>query len=186
MNEDQLGKIKDGLEAVVFSVETSKFFESYNHLVGFMSNIKVWKEQDFYVAINAVYGWMPRIIRIHPNGNNILDCLEILNQGTKEIDTKSIETLSKTIDNSLVAVSKLLHFTYPNEFAIYDSRVKNYLKSIGLPSFKEKGENYLQYCKLCKDLVSKPEIKQILSDEKFGKVSNLRKIEVFFYEEGGK
>lgn len=182
LTDQQIEQIKQDLKEVIFDIETQKFFESYNHLVAFMSNIKIWDETNFYVAINAVYGWMPRIIRIHDNVN---ECLDILNQQNKDFDFKKIERLAKTIDHSIVAVSKLLHFAYPNKYVIYDSRVEKFLKKIKFPFVKNKAENYLIYCQFCQELTCHPEIKAILSKKKFGTVTDLRKIEVSFYQNGG-
>lgn len=51
LTDQQIEQIKEDLKEVIFDIETQKFFESYNHLVTFMSNIKIWDETNFYEAI---------------------------------------------------------------------------------------------------------------------------------------
>ena len=66
--------------------------------------------------------------------------VEIINKAKKpeRITDDEILILKRLINNSLVGVSKLLHFINPNVYAIWDSRVCNFLTG---RSHQQKVEN---------------------------------------------
>lgn len=120
-------------------------------------------EKDILIqSILIVYGWMPRIIRLNPYSansipgtttelNKIIEFFAILRKSNEEeaynlIDKnndKILEKIQKLIDNSLTATSKLLHFTRPEEFPIWDSTVCNNLA--GTTHKKQTIEGYKQF-----------------------------------------
>ena len=95
--------------------------------------------------------------------------MKILNKaksGQLPLTKEDLDILKETLDHSLIGVSKLLHFINPEAFAIWDSKVYNYL--MGLPEKEkvshyktEKAESYLDYLDFCKELTQREEYEEI-------------------------
>ena len=98
---------------------------------------------------HAVYGWMPTMLTINFDGNDAVafnrkaqDIAQILNNGSfnwvniqqqPEKFSENLTALSSFLNNSYVGVSKFLHFLYPDQYAIFDSRIRlafNYAEGI--------------------------------------------------------
>lgn len=103
------------------------------------------KENLLIQGILMTYGWMPRIPRLSLNeGTNSIDCSDIkknvdflssFNHKNKDdvylilSDNKpQIGKLIQFVDNSLTAVSKILHFIRPEDFLIWDSKIRKTLE----------------------------------------------------------
>lgn len=143
------------------------------------------KEALLIQGILMTYGWMPRIPRLDFNEEaNSIDCsnlkenvgfLSSLNHKSKDdvylILSKSdsdIEKLKKFVDNSLTAVSKILHFIRPEDFLIWDSKIR---KTLGISeSYRNNIKKYREYISafksLRKEYESKDRIKRILEEAK--------------------
>lgn len=108
------------------------FDKCYPALVAFFDRNERFSADDFVCAAHMVYAWMPRILRLHrwerkdfEFGADIVS----RSRASGTIDDGDLLWLIETLDNSLVAVSKLLHFARPDRFAIWDSRVQRFLLS---------------------------------------------------------
>lgn len=122
------------------------------------------KEDLLIQGILMTYGWMPRIPRLGLNeransidSSNIKTNVEFLSSfnhksknGVYSIlldgNSKSrIADLIRFIDNSLTAVSKILHFIRPEDFLIWDSKIQKVLGT--RESYKGKNDisKYIQY-----------------------------------------
>ena len=68
----------------------------------------------------VVYGWMPTIL-----GKSVWDesIFELLNRKSGEFTEKEMKTLFGFVNDSYIGLSKLLHFTDPGHWAIWDSNV---------------------------------------------------------------
>ena len=109
---------------------------------------------DFYGLAHCVYGWMPRMLIIKEE----LD-LKTLNKEWKSAkvgirdcpDKEFYPELLRLCGNSIVGLSKLLHFAYPEEYAIIDSNVYKALKgkNTTMPNGLEKRiplyRNYMEW-----------------------------------------
>lgn len=103
---------------------------------------EIFPEDIFLQGALMVYGWMPRIPSITPtctitpsgiSDNNIKSSINFLTEIIKlknwenfQFDKNfkdNIDTLKQLVDNSLVAISKILHFTRPYEFPIWDTTI---------------------------------------------------------------
>ncbi len=131
------------------------------------------------------YGWMPRIPRLDFSEEaNSIECsnlkenvgfLSSFNHKSKDdvylILSKSdsdIEKLKKFVDNSLTAVSKILHFIRPEDFLIWDSKIR---KTLGISeSYRNNIKKYREYISafksLRKEYESKDRMKRILEEAK--------------------
>lgn len=144
-----------------------------------------YKENLLIQGILMIYGWMPRIPHLDFNEEvNSTDCSKIkenvdflsrFNHKSKDdvylILSKSdsdIENLKKFVDNSLTAVSKILHFIRPEDFLIWDSKIR---KTLGISEFYRNNiKKYREYISafksLRKEYESKDRIKRILEEAK--------------------
>lgn len=132
------------LEKITTVDKNSSYIRSYPAMVEYFKNKKILTSNDVIVGAHMVYGWMPTIITIHENSDTISieEATKTLNwikhyPGTTEhirrdeLFHKELEQLKKKFNNSIVGVSKFLHFMRPDLFPIYDSRIHKYLSNFG-------------------------------------------------------
>jgi hypothetical protein len=99
----------------------------YKALLDWFQSQEKWSANRVMLGCLAVYGWMPRILEVGRSADRCLtfaranDVAKKLNDGTASIDPPFV-------NQSIVGTSKFLHFWNPNEFAIWDSRVRRGLK----------------------------------------------------------
>ena len=108
-----------------------------------------------------------------------------------------INTLTSFINNSIVGTSKFLHFSFPDHFPIWDSRVekatrfdvKNPTSPLNKSNHRtKKVDNYIAYCKAVYDVRKDTSFLKDL-DIKLGKIKKftpIRKIENALFIIGGK
>ena len=113
-------------------------------------------EHDLVVGANFTYGWMPTILNF--KSDEFSSAISILNQakGSERISDEQLYTLKQLIINSLVGVSKLLHFINPNVYAIWDSRVCNFLTGKTHKYKIETSHLFWSYLDLCKRISLDP------------------------------
>ena len=117
----------------------NSYIVSYPYLLAYFQSIDEFSERDFVCGAHIVYGWMPTVLGLNPGklpialqlGAELLT----LSKQTGQLTDIEIEQLAGLVNNSLVGASKLLHFTAPNEFAIWDSKIYSFV-------FDEKAHNY--------------------------------------------
>jgi hypothetical protein len=161
-----------------------RYNKSYFHFVDFFSKKESLNEQDLIIGANFTYGWMPTILNFKTE--NFAAALSALNDAKKpeRITDDQLLTLKKLINNSLVGVSKLLHFVNPEVYAIWDSRVCKFLTG---KSHKQKVENielYWSYLDLCMRVSSHPEFDEVHRkfERKIGySISPLRTVEQIMF-----
>lgn len=141
-------------------------------------------EEDLLVqGILMIYGWMPRIPRLDPEVKSSFkfkESIEFLSKFNHKsqgdfysilLDKRNetyIKYLIQFVDNSLTAVSKILHFIRPEDFLIWDSKIR---KTLGVSEFYRNNiEKYQEYISAFKSLrreyESKDRIKKILEEAK--------------------
>lgn len=137
------------------------YHRSYRHFVKYFSDKDTLTEQDLVIGANFTYGWMPTIMNF--KSNNFEESLNILNKAklTERISTDEILALKSLVNNSLVGVSKLLHFVNPSVYAIWDSRVCYFLLGKSHKYIIEKVDLYWEYLDLCGRVASEPKFKEI-------------------------
>ena len=117
----------------------NSFIISYPSLLQFFQERDTVSSSDFVIATHMVYGWMPTMLELYTGipENDLAWASRLLTRvktGNDITDTE-LERLIKLVNNSLVGVSKLLHFIKPDKFSIWDSRVYRYF-------YQEKPHNY--------------------------------------------
>tara|TARA_R110001599_G_scaffold67867_4_gene191387 strand:+ start:6921 stop:7502 length:582 start_codon:yes stop_codon:yes gene_type:complete len=138
-----------------------RYNKSYYHFVQFFSGKDELTEQDLVIGANFTYGWMPTILNF--KSDEFAVAVSILNNAKQpeRISSEELQILKSLINNSLVGVSKLLHFVNPEVYAIWDSRVCNFLTGKSHKQKVEKIDLYWSYLDLCKRVSSDPEFKVI-------------------------
>ena len=166
------------------------YLRSYPEFLKHFSNVECFDKHNIIIGTHLVYGWMPTIIKLR--SENYCDIIPILNQvkDGEIIDSENIDALKKFINNSIVGASKLLHFINPENYAIWDSRVCNYLKKNESISYKVDNINsYQQYLKFCRNIAKDNqynEAHEIIEKLVGYKMSNLRTIELIMFLNGKK
>lgn len=161
-----------------------RYNKSYFHFVDYFSRKDSLNEQDLIIGANFTYGWMPTILNFKTD--KFSAALSALNDAKKpeRITDDQLLILKELINNSLVGVSKLLHFVNPEVYAIWDSRVCNFITG---KRHKQKVENlklYWSYLDLCKRVASHPEFDDVHRkfESKVGyKISPLRTVEQIMF-----
>jgi hypothetical protein len=93
------------------------------------------------------------------------------------------------VNNSLVGVSKILHFVNPHAHAIWDSRVYHYLTWHEPHNYRVNDvTNLLHYYQICDEIVGWPELDlevRRLSDQTGHPLTKFRAIELTMWTNGG-
>ena len=107
---------------------------------------------------------MPTIIHLNlEQKDKVLFLLNAVKSG-HILTINEIEVLKKTINNSLVGLSKLLHFINPKDYAIWDSRIFRYLTEKKSSYGIDRPQLYLDYLQ---------GIKNIAKNKDYGKLHDL-------------
>ena len=108
----------------------NSFIITYPSLLQFFQRRDAISSSDFVIATHMVYGWMPTMLELYTNNpDGDLEWASHLLTSVKtgnDVTNAELERLIKLVNNSLVGVSKLLHFAKPDKFSIWDSRVYRY------------------------------------------------------------
>lgn len=91
----------------------------------------------------VVYGWMPTILRNSMWANCEDEISILLKRKTGTFSDGEMKTLLDFVNGSYIGVSKLLHFTDPNNWAIWDSNV---YAAIEYYADREPKNNLSWYC----------------------------------------
>ena len=102
------------------------YHKSCFHFINYFAGRNEITEQDLVIGSNFTYGWMPTILKFKSEDFEL--AVSALNRAkaAARISSADIMVLKGLINNSLVGVSKLLHFINPQVYAIWDSRVCNF------------------------------------------------------------
>lgn len=121
-----------------------------------------------YVAVaHMVYGWMPTVLELRTRSAvpfaDEAAILESVRNGAA-LSENQLDRLKASINNSIVGVSKLLHFLCPDRYAIWDSKVYSYLRAVADPGWNgrvdhedvNKTHRYITYMDELSCLVADP------------------------------
>lgn len=157
------------------------YHKSYQHFVGYFSDIEELTERELVIGANFVYGWMPTIFNF--KSARFSECIAILNsaKGDAVLEVESLVMLKTLMNNSIVGASKLLHFVNPSCYSIWDSRVCEFLSGKKRhKGYIEDVERFNRYLSLCKRLSSDKLFEPYHEDlqKRLGyKISKLRALE---------
>lgn len=151
-----INNIIDSLEFHLSNIdrfEDTQYFDSYFEFVKYFENIETIDYHSLVISSYFTYGWMPTILKKFDIDSDITKPLTVFNKVKKNvsIDDNEYMSLVKCVNNSIVGVSKLLHFINPIQYPIFDSRIKNYFKinnlldSLWKPTYQNKDKDIQQY-----------------------------------------
>ncbi len=179
------------LESYKLEFEDISYFESYFEFVEFFRRIEEIDYHSLVISAYFTYGWMPTILKKFNRFNSIDDVISILNKVKRnvEIDKNEYHKLVTCINNSIVGVSKLLHFINPKSYPIFDSRIKNYFKENSLLELIWKSTNqnkeldikqYQLYREICLEMISDNRFNKIYEEsiQKLSLAKELTKMRV--------
>ena len=191
---------KEDIKTYTYTYE--KFIDHFEELR------KKDKEEWLVIGSSIVYSWMPTILNIagrDPKADKNLqkikeDAIESLNNISKNLDGESLEKdlkkLKLFINNSVVGMSKFLHFSFPDHYPIWDSRVESVLYETATGKTTKSNyhrlkiiNNYMEYRTSCLELIKDEEnglIKKFDKYEELKGLRDLRKIEFLLFLKGGK
>ena len=157
-------QVSEVLERAIFLENDStqdSYNKSYCHFVKYFKDKQQLTEHDLIIAANFTYGWMPTILEFKSDEFDL--AVSIVNKAkqSKRISDEELLVLKKLMNNSIVGVSKILHFINPNVYAIWDSRVCNFLTGKAHAYKVQKIELFWAYLDLCKRVVADPGFKVI-------------------------
>lgn len=127
--------------------ENDSYIQTYTEFIKYFEKINSGNinEHNLIIASHFVYGWMPTIIHLNlEQKDKVLFLLNAVKDG-HILTVSELEILKKSINNSLVGLSKLLHFINPKNYAIWDSRIFRYLTEKKSTYGIDRPQLYLDY-----------------------------------------
>lgn len=187
IREYEIENFLDEAEALELDFSQS-YFHSYDSFVKFFREKRTLEWEDIVVGAHMVYGWMPTIILM--KYNNVSEVTRILNKAkTSLISVQEIQVLIECVNNSMVGVSKLLHFINQKEYAIWDSRIYRYLTKQPSYSRLKDPDAYSLYLQFLSRIEQNTRFKSIkdrlnvrFKDNNLKEVSSKRCIELLMFE----
>ncbi|WP_371804473.1 hypothetical protein [Candidatus Lokiarchaeum ossiferum] len=99
------------------------YYHSYPHFLRYFSDLREISIHNFYISTNFIYGWMPTILSYSIlEIPKTVELLNLVKHGVP-LSPDQIGIIVRTIHNSLVGTSKLLHFINPTQYAMWDSNI---------------------------------------------------------------
>lgn len=180
-------QVSEVLERAIFLENDStqdSYNKSYCHFVKYFKDKQQLTEHDLIIAANFTYGWMPTILEFKSDEFDL--AMSIVNKAkqSKRISDEELLVLKKLMNNSIVGVSKILHFINPNVYAIWDSRVCNFLTGKAHAYKVQKSGLFWAYLDLCQKVAAAPEFEVIHRNyqEKVGyEITPMRTVEQIMF-----
>ena len=165
----------------------NSYLRSYPHFIRFFETIETLDVPDIINGAHMVYGWMPRVLNLGEVKTNHLDLFNRAKNG-ELLDTQELAGLKILVNNSIVGLSKLLHFISPKQYAIYDSRVLSYWIGKNTDTYKTP-IYYLEYLSFLRNLKEDDRFTPIftmIQKQLDYEISAFRAVELVMFEMGGK
>jgi len=170
--------------------DTDSFMLSYDYFLDYFRQKDSLDLSDFVIGAHFTYGWMPTILDFKGKNNDWEWCVKSLNKvhNKQSITNRELQTLADVVNGSVVGVSKLLHFIDPNQYAIWDSNVCEYLNNRTVKRWKTTDiESYRNYIELLQTLTNNSvtgAIRGIIGNRFKADASDLRILEVVMFLTG--
>jgi len=176
------------LEIIAEKYEPQKdeyfYKNTYPYFIDYFKNIDKIKMEHFIIGLSFTYSWMPTIPSNSnfSNGDEVTKILNKAKLGEVLLSEYELGKLQIACNNSLIGVSKLLHFINPHKYGIWDRKVTKFLNN-GNIFYKYNAENYLAYLLFLNELKNEPMFKNIFEPmkQKVGNISEYRALELIFF-----
>jgi hypothetical protein len=105
------------------------YLHYYRAISEYFVSVQTFDTDSFIVAAHVVYGWMPGVLELAVDEPvDLQRAASALNRSRMEFfNDEDLEHLIRVMNNSLVGVSKLLHFASPEIFAIWEPNVYRFV-----------------------------------------------------------
>jgi hypothetical protein len=175
-------------EQVVPPQANHPFTYAYFAFLQYFHDLPFIEAHHVIISAHFTYGWMPTMLKLR--NTNFEQAAIILTQVKQQHDItdSDLSFLIQLVNNSLVGVSKLLHFVDPERYAIWDSRVADYLNPQLSYAQRHHPTVYRQYLQACFEIINHtafPTIHQSINTKIGRPVSALRAVEIVMYTKGG-
>ena len=186
MNFKNLTFEKLWTDAQRFSIiGNNSYIETYPEFLKYFDSINLIEKHHLIISSHFVYGWMPTII--HINTKEIDKVLSLLNavKAGHRLALEDLEILKTCINNSMVGLSKLLHFTNPEEYAIWDSRIYRYITGKKTQYGIDKTVNYSEYLRRIREISNHqdyPALHLMIEKHFCYPLTSMRAIEILIFE----
>ena len=194
---DIIEKNKKFLMKELKNESKSTYNFSYPYLLNYFGQIKKGSTSQWLICGSSmVYSWMPTILnfnfeqgRIDHATNSLKEIKKLVNNKPFDFNRPELPLLLNpivtVINNSIVGVSKFLHFSYPEIFPIWDSRVERAFSGKPNNYHQVKSiKNYIQYSKSIHKVVDEKKndwIANELFNDSNNNLSPIRKIESMLF-----
>lgn len=178
---ERLRKVADASLDALKSPTSLSYLGTYQVFLGFFQSEERIDRNTVLLGASLAYSWMPTVLTLNLDGlDQSAAILDEVRRG-REPSAEDLEQLKKTINNSLVGASKLLHFIAPERFPIWDSRTCSFLG--WPPSSISKVATYQRYQTLCLATAKLTAFADIHArlEGKLGSISRLRSVELLMY-----
>lgn len=183
-----LEKIFD-LEPLVYVPQLDSYIESYPYLTSHFSNKTVIEPSDVVLGAHMVYGWMPTILGLDTGavrGASLQQVAVLLTLAkSRDLNADELQSVKGMVNNSIVGVSKLLHFIEPTRYPIWDSRIYFFCHGKAGHAYQVNNiDAYLSYRSRLVELMSHPRFADFHAsvNTKIGyPVSGLRALELIMF-----
>lgn len=180
----QVGEILDRAVFLENDGTQDSYNKSYCHFIKYFQDKQRITEHNLIIAANFTYGWMPTILEFKSDEFDL--AVSVVNKAkqSKRISDEELLVLKKLMNNSIVGVSKMLHFINPNVYAIWDSRVCNFLTGKSHAYKVQKSGLFWAYLDLCQKVAAAPEFEVIHRNyqEKVGyEITPMRTVEQIMF-----
>jgi|SRR5699024_3466082 len=161
MKNIQVSEILDRAACLENDNTQNDYNKSYYHFVKYFEGERRLTEHDLIIAANFTYGWMPTILKFKSDEFNL--AVSVINKAKEpqRISNEQLAILTRLMNNSIVGVSKLLHFINPSIYAIWDSRVCNFLTGKSHAYKVQNTELFWSYLDLCRRVTADPAFQAI-------------------------
>ena len=137
----------DGYKCIYRINPDNHYIKSYPYLLRATELLCKEMGADSAIVVSHIaYGWMPKILRSHKfskhNENILQDAQSVAS--FEEARTMMQKIYSSPVNNSWVGLSKVLHFTNPQFFPIWDSVVAKKFDVSGYDQMRQR-QNYIDY-----------------------------------------
>ena len=175
-------------DADKFSVsDTDSYIEVYSEFLKYFESVNLIEKHHLFISSHFVYGWMPTIIHLDTDPSLISQVLFYLNAAKSGhiLQIEEFEIVKSCINNSMVGLSKLLHFINPRDFAIWDSRILKYLTGNKSQYGIDKAENYLAYLQKLTEIIQHKDYADLhcmIEGQLKYQITPMRAIELLMFE----
>lgn len=167
--------------------QKDSYIEVYPVFIEYFKSIPMIEKHHLFISSHFVYGWMPTIIHLDTDPSLISQVLFYLNAAKSGhiLNSEELEIVQSCINNSMVGLSKLLHFINPRNYAIWDSRIIKYLTGNKYQYGIDKPENYLVYLQKLTEIAQHnnyTDLHSMIEGQLKYKITPMRAIELLMFQ----